>query len=297
VWVLLATVPRAGWGYGFEKRSTKWKSGPVEFVVNTAHLPSTLPRNQYVETLRKALQPWQAIAEADLPFAIGPVVDDAGKTSAVSDGVNMIFWQPGFVPKDLFAGKAYPFAEECDILLAPRPPVTLIDIQAIVMHELGHCMGLAHSTAQGVMTKFTGLPALGHDDRVAAALRYPNSRQRLASATATLRGRVVFENGSPLMGAILRIRDGTTQRLILAGFSGLVDGQRRHDPSGRFELRGVPPGQHTLLIEPMDAFVAADPDGYGAPVTDPPASFPSRAVALPPLEAGAAHDLGTISVP
>lgn len=85
-------------------------------------------------------------------------------------------------------------------------------------------------------------------------------------------------------------------RPLVAGFSGLVDNQRHPDSSGRFELPGVPPGRYRLQVEPMDRLVAADPSGYGAPVEEPPEPFRLLTVDLPVLEAGDAHDVGTLDV-
>lgn len=284
----------AAWAFGFEDKPTRWPKGrTIEFTVNLAHVPANFPEAQYLAYLRKALEPWAAIPTASLPFAIGSTVNEEAKADPQADGVNMIFWKPGFVPRDQFAGKAYPFRDECDILIAPRPPFTLIDIQAIVMHELGHCMGLAHSTALSVMTKFSGLPSLSHDDRVAVSLLYPNRDQPLEDATATIRGKVVHRNGDPIVGAVLRVIDGQSRRIILAGFSGLVDAQNRREESGAFELPGLPPGQHRLQVEPMDAFAAADPNGYGAP-TNVREPFLPVVIDLPELEAGDTRDVGTI---
>ncbi|MBI2495604.1 MAG: carboxypeptidase regulatory-like domain-containing protein [Candidatus Omnitrophica bacterium] len=284
--------------FGLERQPVRWKreaGRPIEFTVNMAQVPNTLPQDRYVAFVKKALEAWQQVETADVPFAVAGIITDEAKTEPQADGVNTVFWKPGFVPRDQFAGKAYPFPSECDILLAPKPPFTLLDVQGIVMHELGHCLGLAHSTAPGVMKKFTGLPALGYDDRVAVSLLYPNHRRPLEEATAVLRGRVVDHDGDPLTGAILQVLDGKTGNLILAGFSGLVNAQRRPDPSGQFELPGIPPGRHRLRIQPMDAFSAADPPGYGAPA-GPPRSFAPRVIDLPELGAGEAKDIGKLAV-
>ena len=282
--------------YGFQDKPTQWKAGrSIEFQVNMANVPATISQDQLLDVVRRSLAPWAAIETAHLPFTIGDVITDPGKTTPQHDGANVIFWRNTNVPRgDLYAGKAYPFADECDILLAPQAPFTFRDVQATLMHELGHCMGLAHTTAASVMTKFQGLPALSRDDAVAVSLLYPNPEQPLEEETATLRGRVVRGNGDPLPGAVLLLVDGTG-KVVLSGYSGRVDAQRRTDASGKFELPGVPPGQHRLKLQPMDDFSAADPAGYGFP-GNPPAPFRPMILDLPDLEAGTTHDLGKLTV-
>jgi len=282
--------------YGFQDQSTQWKEGrSIDFVVNLANVPATISQEQLLDIVQRSLAPWAAIGTARLPFRVGEVMTDPDKVHPKQDGVNVIFWRDTNVPRgDLYAGKAYPFAEECDILLAPQAPFTLRDVQATLMHELGHCMGMAHTVAASVMTKFQGLPALGYDDHVAVSLLYPNPEQPLEEQTATLRGRVVRTNGDSLPGAVLLLIEGTG-RIVLSGYSGRVDAQRRQDSSGKFELAGVPPGQHRLKLQPMDDFAAADPEGYGFSGT-PPAAFKPQLVELPELEAGDTHDLGKLAV-
>jgi len=296
--VCFIVCPRRAAAFGFERDATQWKregKRPIEFVVNLAQFPSTFTAEQYLAYLRKGLEPWSRVATADVPFTIASTVNEEDKTSPEEDGVNMIFWKANFVPHDQFAGKAYPFASECDILLAPKPPFTLIDVEAIIMHELGHCLGLAHSTAHSVMTKFQGLPALGSDDAIGVSLLYPREEAPLEQTTASLTGRVLRQ-GKPLLGAVLRVVDPHTQRIVVSGFSGLIDGQHRVSKGGRFELPGLPPGRYALHLEPMDAFAAADPKGYGAPVNIPPPTFQPITVELPALSAGDSHDVGTLNL-
>ena len=291
-------LPGLVWAFGFNADPTRWKRQdrqPILFTINIAEVPVTLTREQYTTTLRKAIEPWTQLETADLPFSLGQVVDEPDKTRPIQDGLNMIFWKPDFVSRDQFAGKAFSFPTECDIVISPRAPFTLLDVQAVVMHELGHCMGLAHSTALSVMTKFAGLPSLGYDDQVAVSLRYPHPAHALPRTTATVTGRVP-RKGKPLLWAVVRLVDATTSRIVLAGFSGLVDGQRKADTGGRFELPGIRPGHYHLRVEPMDAFAAADPRGYGAPVSTPPTPFQPLTVELPELEASDTHDVGTLAI-
>ena len=281
--------------FGLLEKSTHWDiTKPIEFTVNLAHVPASFTSEQYVDAVRTALDRWRQVDTAELPFRIGGVITDESQTTPEEDGVNMIAWKPGFVPRDLVAGKAFPFESECDIILAPRPPFGLIDIQGIVMHELGHCMGLAHSTAPGIMTKFTGLPAVGYDDRVAVSLRYPNRRKPLEEDTARVQGKVT-RKGKPVIGAVIQVFDGATGRMLVSGFSGLVEAQQRRATSGLFELPGLPPGRHWLQVQPMDVFVAADPDSYGVP-GPAPEPFATRRVELPEMKAGRQYRVDTIAV-
>ena len=303
-WLTLFVLSTAVWGwhadqaaaFGFQDKPAQWKSGrTIPFLVNLANVPDTITRDQLLDVVRRSLAPWAAIDTATLPFVIGDVINDPDKTQPEHDGANVIFWRNTNVPRgDMYAGKAYPFTDECDILLAPQAPFTFRDVQATLMHELGHCMGLAHSSSASVMTKFQGLPALGHDDAVAVSLLYPNPTRPLEEEAATLRGRVVRSNGDPLPGAMLLLIDGTG-RIALAGYSGRVDAQRRTDPSGKFELPGVPPGRYRLKLQPMDDFAAADPKGYGFS-GKLPAPFRPQIIDLPALEAGDTRDLGKLTV-
>lgn len=294
----LGLTPQRTEAFGFERQPTRWKRDePIEFVINMANVPPVFSEQQMREVVQQALEPWAKIATANLPFRVGSVITDPSKIGPHADGMNVMYWETSAkMVGDMFAGKAYSFASECDIALEPRAPYTLIDLRAIVIHELGHCMGLAHSTAHSVMTKFQGLPAIGHDDIVAVSLLYPNPQSDFDGTTATVTGKVE-RNGKPLLGAVLRVVDVKTKRIFVSGFSGLVDQQRRKEASGRFELPGLPPGEYTLRVEPMDAFTAADPQGYGAPVEAPPEPFPPLSVEIFALEAGDVHDLGTLALP
>lgn len=296
-WLLLSELAQPAEAFGINKRATRWERGaPIEFVLNMANVPSSISPEQLVNVIQRAFAPWTTIPTAELPVTLRTTINDPSKATPQADGQNLICWDDGSTPRtDMVAGKAYPFDGECDILLQPQAPFTLIDVKAIVMHELGHCLGLSHSTAHGVMTKFQGLPTLGSDDAIGVSLLHPNAEAPLARMTASLTGRVE-RHGRPLLGAVLHVVDVQSQRVIVAGFSGVVREGRRADPMGRFELPGIPPGRYLLRVEPMDAFVAADPDGYGAPVEKPPAPFHPISVELPELAAGDREDVGTVQI-
>ena len=139
------------------------------------------------------------------------------------------------------------------------------------------------------------LTALTPDDQAGLSVLLPSVRHPLGEATATLRGRVVRWDRAPLVGAVLSVIDGKTRRVVLGGFSGLGDQQRRPDSSGRFELPGVPPGTHQLLVQPMASFGGINDGHHGLPTTDS-IVFKPVTVELPALEAGDAKDIGDVAV-
>lgn len=295
--IVLFVMPQRAEAYGFLERSTSWKGeGRVEFVVNMTNAPPASTEKQILEFVQRGLEVWNQVETSRLTFTLGKPIDDPAKNRAEADGMNVIFWQELSGRRtDNVAGKAHSFATDCDIQLLPMSPYTLLDVQALVMHELGHCMGLAHSAVTGVMTKFQGFPVLSKDDVAGASILNPHPTQSLKRRTVTLTGRIM-RGSRPLVGALLSVFDRRTGHTVLAGFSGLVDGQRRKDSSGRFELLGLSPGRFKLLVEPMNVFVADNPTGFGAPVQKPPEPFRRLSIDLPELAAGDTHDVGKLKV-
>ena len=152
--IFLLAVPQRAAAYGFWKKSTRWKgTGRVEFVVNMTNAPPAFTEKQILEFVRRGLEVWNQIETSRLTFTLGRPIHDPAKNSAEADDMNVIFWQELSGRRtDNVAGRAHAFATDCDIQLLPMSPYTLLDVQAIVMHELGHCMGLAHSAAAGSAT-------------------------------------------------------------------------------------------------------------------------------------------------
>lgn len=261
-----------------------------------ANAPDTFTPEQIREFIERAFKPWSDVETSAIQVIISKVINDPTKTKPQADQENVIFWEYLRTPRESNAeGKAYPYATECDIWLYPQAPFTLIDVHGIIMHELGHCLGLAHSVATGVMPKFTGLPILGVDDKIALSILHPHPTKLIEKTSATIKGQVM-RKGQPLVGALLRVIDRRNGRVILNGFSGLVDNQTRKDASGYFELPGIPPGRYKLIVEPMDEFIAHDLIGYGAPVSTAPDPFKRLSIELPNLKEGDVYNVGRIKV-
>ncbi|MBI3020580.1 MAG: hypothetical protein HYY59_01075, partial [Candidatus Omnitrophica bacterium] len=50
--------------FGLERQPVRWKreaGRPIEFTVNMAQVPNTLPQDRYVAFVKKALEAWQQV--------------------------------------------------------------------------------------------------------------------------------------------------------------------------------------------------------------------------------------------
>ena len=151
---------------------------------------------------------------------------------------------------------------ECDIPMHPR----LLDVDQakirsrllyVVMHELGHCLGLHHSEpypmsdwVEGVPSTFSPPPLMSYswsnatrladDDRVGVSLLYPTAA--FTRLTGAVGGRVMLDGVPAPFVYVQALRP---------------DGQLRAGPGtfagrdGQFVLEGLAPGPVLLWVHPM----------------------------------------------
>ena len=152
---------------------------------------------------------------------------------------------------------------ECDIALAPEGwEGSRVEVRAwyryVVMHELGHCLGLHHTEPYplsywqaGVPDNFDPPPLMAHsgvaepelapDDRVGISLLYPAAFA--GRAVGAVAGRVVSRSGRPSRFAYVQaLRPGAAASPGPGAFT---------DENGEFLLEGLVPGPVLLWVHPL----------------------------------------------
>ncbi len=147
------------------------------------------------------------------------------------------------------------------------------DIGEIATHEIGHCLGLAHSPVAGRFSATTGLQvsgftsgdfvyqatlypygtrtiqgrSLSDDDIAGVSFIYPNST--LTTTKGTISGRV-FDGASfaSVKGAhVVAVSTTAPDVPIVGAVSGLQPG----GPGGEYTLLGLAPGSYYVRLEPL----------------------------------------------
>lgn len=286
--VLAAFVPapggaylfaRYGSGLGSEEGAVRWDASawPVRFQLlendNLERQDAFADSGAWREFVAAALGQWNAVPTAEAVLELDP--EPAVQRSAVDrDGVNTIGFSSAFEDEDIFgvAGFAswdYSAGEirGCDVELNPEfalrvaAPERLDLLTGLVLHEVGHCLGLRHTVVMPVpfyatlsevdLTGFYPDPTMSYgrdgpflmpDDMVGVSLLYPAPGFR--AATASFSGTVVFEDGAAARHAYVQAVE-ISEEGARAGPGAFADG------GGRFLLEGVRPGPVMLWVHPM----------------------------------------------
>ena len=292
VWVLgvasLLLAARAGVAYRFfsgwngDGSASVWARSwdesalPAKFRLTANHRAGRgLPDRFLRSTVEEAFAQWNQIPTSTFraELAQQPVTDDRPGRNGVSEVAFTTDKQAsGLGTASLFDGPAG--ISECDIRLhlpdlssnedAFRPGVV-----SLLVHELGHCLGLAHSEQYPISDWFPEAPSafspppamayawwwttglrLAEDDRVGASLLYPTPA--FTRSRGAVGGRVMREEGPASFVYIQAFRAGTPPEAGPGSFT---------DDDGQFLLEGLRPGPTLLWMHPVLVTGGEDPHG------------------------------------
>jgi hypothetical protein len=217
-----------------------------------------------VNAIRACFDQWSSVPGAKIKFEFMGFIPAAGLDTRY-DNTNVVFW----TKKTLFVNggtenltnrrgwTSVTYATDgsildADIVLNAVQYQWFTDyndtvnqgqfIESIVTHEIGHLLGLDHSTAGGasVIDGGNGIntnSGLSADEVAAARYLYPDGTTNLGSITG-----VVRLNGTPVFGAAVVAEDA----------AGNIAGATMSQRAGNYALYSLPAGTYKLRVTPLD---------------------------------------------
>ena len=242
-----------------------------------------VPGEDEFEAIREGFRTWEAVETATIRFV------DQGLTSQTriaNDRVNLIVFDetgrllgipPGtgaiamtrvhldertgeIVDADLvFNGREFTFAT------SGRISRSVMDIQEIATHEIGHILGLDHTGLWGgadvtpTMNPYStgGTRAEGRtlerDDIAGVSTIYPTAD--FFAQTGRASGTVTNVDGQGVFGAHVVAYEADTRQFTVSCLSGFRTGR---DGPGEYTLFGLEPGEYLIGIEPLSGGITED---------------------------------------
>ena len=285
IWVLgvacLLLAARAGVAYRFYRGWNEFSMPPAAAAHrwNTRAFPvqfrllenDLLPRGWSQRSLRpivaRGLEVWNRVPTSTFRAELAEDVVIANRIAF--QGINEIGFSDDFEGREWLAGFAAGVGGpdgiyECDIALDPEgrgdDERAREILTGTVIHELGHCLGLAHTQPYPVVDWEEDLPAtfrpppvmsyawfreavLAEDDRVGVSLLYPTPG--FTRSRGSVGGRVVLDGEPARYVYVQALRTGTLPEPGPGTFT---------DENGEFLLEGLRPGPTLLWMHPILVF-------------------------------------------
>lgn len=267
----------------------RWPSASIRYFLTERGVPGVTP-GDLRSAVGLAVDSWEQVPSASVTF------DFVGFTSAEpsdEDGLVTIGFQSRPDLEGVLASTSFVVDEitgeivESDIVINSAFPWTVdesgapgrFDLESVVLHELGHLIGLGHSllgeteiaagqrrviAAESAMFPIAFGPGIVegrvlHPDDVAGVSDvYPGPG--FETRHGSVDGRVV-KNGAGLFGAHV-VAFNTRSGALVGGFA--------LDDDGHFAIAGLEPGPYLLRVEPLDD---APVDGFFDDSSPPDVDF------------------------
>lgn len=240
----------------------KWTGASIPWVLNPTQGANITGSRSLSAVMQASFDAWDTVTTANITFARGT---DAGAGAVNSnDSLNTVKVNLSPTAYLTTAGSALALTLtsydlvtgtvlDADIIFDPTvnfstdstTPASQYDLQTVATHEVGHMLGLDHSTILSA-TMFPrvgpGVSAprvLSSDDIAGVSSIYPNASYL---TKGSISGTVRLTSNASVYGAIVVAVDSNGQPAA----HGLTD------PRGYYTIYGLNPGNYTIFAEPMD---------------------------------------------
>jgi len=243
----------------------KWISAAgIAYRVNQSQGSNVSGSRTLNQVLASSFGAWDAITTADISFTQGSDVSTSTNYSGFQpDFINIIKTNNSAADYATIGGEALGVTIvasnddgeilDADILFNPTTsfststttPSTSIDFESVATHEIGHLLGLDHSS----ILSATMFPTIGDglnyarqlsfDDIAGVSSLYPTAS---FLAKGSISGTVRLTSNAAVYGAIV----------VAVNANGQPVASAISDPSGNYVIAGLDAGSYTIFAEPMD---------------------------------------------